>query len=86
MRTAGRLRPPRHRGTQGRGVDAEAVPAGISGHKSDQMLARLEKDVLSKKPRWMTLNCGVNHVWHGAEGVQEAALIPDYASHSRDPG
>ena len=28
------------------------------------MLARLEKDVLSKKPDWMTLSCGVNDVWH----------------------
>jgi lysophospholipase L1-like esterase len=51
------------------GVNAVAVPAGISGHKSNQMLERLEKDVLSKKPQWMTLSCGVNDVWHGARGV-----------------
>jgi lysophospholipase L1-like esterase len=56
-------------GLKANGVDAEAVPAGISGHKSDQMLARLEKDVLSKKPQWMTLSCGVNDTWHGANGV-----------------
>ncbi len=56
-------------GLEANGVHAEAVPAGISGHKSDQMLARLEKDVLSKKPQWMTLSCGVNDVWHGARGV-----------------
>jgi lysophospholipase L1-like esterase len=56
-------------GLEANGVHAEAVPAGISGHKSDQMLARLEKDVLSKKPQWMTLSCGVNDVWHGAGGV-----------------
>ncbi len=56
-------------GLKANGVEAEAVPAGISGHKSDQMLARLEKDVLSKKPQWMTLSCGVNDVWHGARGV-----------------
>ena len=43
--------------------------AGISGHKSNQMLARLEKDVLSHKPDWMTLSCGVNDVWHGERGV-----------------
>ena len=43
--------------------------AGISGHKSNQMLARLEKDVLSHKPDWMTLSCGVNDVWHGDRGV-----------------
>lgn len=56
-------------GLKANGVEAEAVPAGISGHKSDQMLARLEKDVLSKKPQWMTLSCGVNDAWHGPRGV-----------------
>lgn len=34
------------------------------------MLARLEKDVLSKKPDGMTLSCGVNDVWHGAREVK----------------
>lgn len=56
-------------GLEANGIKAEPVPAGISGHKSDQMLARLEKDVLSKKPQWMTLSCGVNDVWHGKKGV-----------------
>lgn len=51
------------------GVKINVVPAGISGHKSNQMLARLGKDVLSKKPNWMTLSCGVNDVWHGERGV-----------------
>jgi lysophospholipase L1-like esterase len=56
-------------GLAANGITAEPVPAGISGHKSNQMLARLEKDVLSKKPQWMTLSCGVNDVWHGMNGV-----------------
>ena len=50
-------------------IKATMIPAGISGHKSNQMLARLEKDVLNKKPEWMTLSCGVNDVWHGKRGV-----------------
>ncbi len=45
------------------------VPAGISGHKSNDMLNRLDRDVISKAPNWMTLSCGVNDVWHGARGV-----------------
>jgi len=63
-------------GLEANGVKAEAVPAGISGHKSDNMLARLERDVIAKKPQWMTLSCGVNDVWHGKNGValDEAAL------------
>ena len=56
-------------GLAANGVKAEAVPAGISGHKSNDMLKRVENDVLSKKPQWMTLSCGVNDVWHGAKGV-----------------
>ncbi len=56
-------------GLEANGVKAEAVPAGIGGHKSDQMLARLDNDVLIKKPQWMTLSCGVNDVWHGPRGV-----------------
>ena len=51
------------------GVETTPVFAGIGGHKSNQMLARLEKDVLRHKPDWMTLSCGVNDVWHGARGV-----------------
>src|SRR6185369_10000810 len=63
-------------GFEANGVKAQAIPAGISGHKSDDMLARLDRDVISKKPQWMTLSCGVNDVWHGVKGValDEAAL------------
>jgi hypothetical protein len=28
------------------------------------LLARLDAEVISKKPQWMTLSCGVNDVWH----------------------
>ncbi len=51
-------------------VKIEIIGAGISGHKSNQMLERLDRDVLSKKPQWMTLSCGVNDVWHGEKGVR----------------
>jgi lysophospholipase L1-like esterase len=56
-------------GLEANGIQAVPVPAGISGHKSDQMLERLERDVISKKPQWMTLSCGVNDVWHGPRGI-----------------
>ena len=50
-------------------TNAVKIPAGVSGHKSDNMRGRLQKDVLDKHPQWMTLSCGVNDVWHGARGV-----------------
>jgi lysophospholipase L1-like esterase len=45
------------------GVKIEPVPAGVGGNKSDDMLARLDRDALSKKPDWLLLSCGVNDVW-----------------------
>lgn len=61
------------KGLEAVGVKASAIPAGIGGHKSNQMLARLDGDVLSRKPQWMTLSCGVNDVYHshlpGRSGV-----------------
>ena len=51
------------------GVSAKKIPAGISGHKSVQMNKRLDSDVISKKPQWMTFSCGVNDVWHDKKGT-----------------
>jgi len=33
------------------------------------MLTRLKRDVLDKKPDWVTVSCGMNDVIHGAKGV-----------------
>jgi lysophospholipase L1-like esterase len=57
------------RGLEANGIQVSSIAAGIGGHKSNQMLERLDRDVLSKKPDWMTLSCGVNDVWHGANGI-----------------
>jgi acyl-CoA thioesterase-1 len=43
----------------------EVLNAGISGHKSTDMLARFGRDVLEKKPDLVTISVGVNDVWHG---------------------
>jgi acyl-CoA thioesterase-1 len=43
----------------------EVLNAGISGHKSNDMLERLQRDVIDKKPDLVTISCGVNDVWHG---------------------
>ncbi len=53
-------------------INVKPIFAGISGHKSNDMLARVDRDVLTKdpKPAVMTLSCGVNDVWHGARGVE----------------
>ena len=56
-------------GLQTIGVKIIPIPAGVSGNTSADMLGRLGRDVLSKKPDWLTLSCGVNDVWHGINGV-----------------
>lgn len=61
------------------GVPIEVVAAGVSGHKSNQMLERLERDVLGKKPQWLAVSCGVNDVWHGKNGVP----LADYEKNIR---
>ncbi len=43
----------------------ETLNAGISGHKSTDMIARYQRDVLDKKPDLITISVGVNDVWHG---------------------
>lgn len=52
-----------------KGADVKTIGAGISGHKSNQMNARMQRDVIDKKATWMTLSCGINDVWHGERGV-----------------
>lgn len=50
-------------------VPIEVVPAGVSGNRSNDMLARLQSDVLVHRPNWMLLSCGVNDVLKGKDGV-----------------
>ena len=58
------------------GAYVRPIKAGIGGHKSNNMLARLDRDVLSRKPQWMTLSCGVNDVWHKEYGT--GVSLEDY--------
>lgn len=42
----------------------ETFGAGISGNKVPNLQARLEKDVISKKPTLVFIYIGINDVWH----------------------
>ena len=55
---------------QANGLKVQPIGAGISGNTSREMIARVDRDVISKKPNVMTLSCGVNDVWHGKSGVE----------------
>jgi acyl-CoA thioesterase-1 len=68
----------------------EVVNAGISGHKSTDMLARYQRDVLDNKPDLVTISVGVNDVWHGfydnhPEGDGPRGIpLPEYRRHVED--
>lgn len=51
-------------GLKANGISIVPIPAGVSGNNSAQLLARLPKDVLDKKPDWVVVFCGVNDVAH----------------------
>ncbi len=46
------------------GHSAEVIGAGISGNKVGDLLARLQRDVLSRDPSVVVIYIGINDVWH----------------------
>jgi lysophospholipase L1-like esterase len=50
-------------GLAANGVKITPIPAGVGGNRSVEMLKRVDADVISKKPDWLLLSCGVNDVW-----------------------
>ena len=50
------------------------VNAGIGGHQAPDMLARLSRDVIAHRPDWVTVNVGINDVWHGLDGPHGVPL------------
>ena len=66
-------------GLAANGVGIEPIPAGVGGNRSSDMLARLDRDVIAKRPHWVTVSCGMNDVIQGARGVP----IEAYRDHMR---
>ncbi len=61
-------------------LQIEVIGAGISGNKVPNLQARLEKDVLSKKPTIVFIYIGINDVWHwkkNKEGVMAGGTTPE---------
>ncbi|HEV3025223.1 MAG TPA: GDSL-type esterase/lipase family protein [Pirellulales bacterium] len=50
----------------GQGIDI--IGAGISGNKVPDLEARLQRDVLAKKPTRVVIYIGINDVWHSLNG------------------
>ena len=57
----------------------KVINSGIGGHKAPDMLERLDRDVLAYKPQWVTVNVGINDVWHGMDGGTGGVSLDVYA-------
>ncbi len=57
--------------------NVRVVNAGIGGHKAPDMLARLERDVIAHRPNVVTINVGINDVWHGFRGWEPEREYPE---------
>lgn len=49
--------------------------SGISGNTSRDLLARFDRDVVSRKPDWVSICIGINDVWRQFD----CPAMPDYA-------
>ena len=52
--------------------------AGVGGNQSCDMLARFDRDVLSHRPGRVTINVGVNDVWHNLGLRDDAPVLRRY--------
>lgn len=55
-------------------LNIEIYNRGINGNKTIDLIARLERDVLSLKPDIVTMLVGINDVWH----PHRENIVPDF--------
>jgi lysophospholipase L1-like esterase/predicted esterase len=60
----------------------ELIGAGVSGNRVPDLLVRLQRDVLDRKPTLVVVYIGINDVWHSEQG--SGTPKPDYEAGLRD--
>ena len=71
-------------------LGVELIGAGKSGHKVPDCQARLERDVLQKKPTIVVIYIGINDVWHwalpkrGGKGLRKGTTPEKFESGLKD--
>lgn len=60
-------------------MDFRVINSGISGHTSRDLLARFERDVVAKKPDWVSICIGINDVWRqfDSPAIPESHVLPE---------
>jgi len=65
-------------------LGVEVIGAGVSGNQVPDIQARLERDVLSKKPTLVVIYIGINDVWHGEKDPAKGTPKDKYEAGLRD--
>jgi len=65
-------------------LGVEVIGAGVSGNTVPDIQARLERDVLSKKPTVVIIYIGINDVWHGEKDPAKGTSKEKYEAGLRD--
>lgn len=56
----------------------KVINAGISGQKAEDFIKRFEKDVVARKPAVVTINVGINDVWHRLKAPHDEKVLAAY--------
>lgn len=57
------------------------INVGIGGQKAENMVARFENDVVSRKPAIVTISAGINDVWHRLHEPHDPDVLEGYERH-----
>ncbi|MFI5381303.1 MAG: SGNH/GDSL hydrolase family protein [Tepidisphaerales bacterium] len=56
----------------------KVINAGISGQKAEDLVKRFQKDVVDRKPAFVTISIGINDVWHRLNKPHDEAILAAY--------
>jgi len=56
------------------------INVGISGQKAEDLVTRFDRDVVQKKPQWVTLSIGINDVWHRLGKPHDPKVLETYTA------
>jgi lysophospholipase L1-like esterase len=56
----------------------KVLNVGICGHKAEDLVARFQKDVVDHKPAIVTINIGINDVWHRMNQPHDPEVLKAY--------
>jgi len=54
------------------------INVGVSGQHAEHMAPRFQKDVVDRKPQWVTISVGINDVWHRLGQPHDPKVLEEY--------